>query len=169
VKPKTATKTQILLGRLVVILVVVLVAFDLAWYGFSAEDRLRLWQNVIDRPGGPMTFRFILQPAMATIAALRDGIQDARYGRSPYLWTILTNREDRAERLHEGLISTARIILLGLGMDVIYQVIVLKSFYPSEAVIIALLLAFVPYLLLRGPIARIARWWYGHNPADRER
>ncbi len=35
-----------------------------------------------------MTFRFILQPVMAAIAALHDGIKDARLGRSPYFWTV---------------------------------------------------------------------------------
>jgi hypothetical protein len=39
--------------------------------------------------------------------------------------------------------------------------IVLKTFYPGEAVIVAAALAFVPYVLLRGPIARIARWRLG--------
>ena len=61
--------------------------------------------------------------------------------------------------MHEGLISTARIVLLGIGMDAIYQYKVLETFYPGEAVIVALLLAVVPYFLLRGPIARIARRW----------
>ena len=79
-----------------------------------------------------MKFRFILQPAMATIAALYDGIKDARTGRSPYFWTILTNPADRAVRLHEGLISTSRIILLGLGMDTIYQVVELKAFFRAR-------------------------------------
>ena len=60
-----------------------------------------------------MTFRFIIQPVMATIAAFRDGVKDGRTGRSPYLWTILTNRSDRGGRLREGLIATAQIILLG--------------------------------------------------------
>ncbi len=46
-------------------------------------------------------------------------------------------------------------------MDLIYQVIEFKTFYPGEAVIVALLLAFVPYLLLRGPCERVARWWLG--------
>jgi hypothetical protein len=41
-------------------------------------------------------------------------------------------------------------------MDGIYQVVVLKTFYPGEAVLVAILLAFVPYLFLRGTIARIA-------------
>jgi hypothetical protein len=44
-------------------------------------------------------------------------------------------------------------------MDVIYQVIFLKTFYPVESLIIALVLAYVPYVLLRGPTARIARRW----------
>jgi hypothetical protein len=55
--------------------------------------------------------------------------------------------------------ATARIILLGLVMDAIYQGIVLRRFYPGEAVIVALLFAFVPYVIMRGPAARIARRW----------
>ena len=46
-------------------------------------------------------------------------------------------------------------------MDTIYQVIEFKTFYPVESVIVAIVLAFVPYVLLRGPFARIARWWLG--------
>jgi hypothetical protein len=157
----TASKAQIVLAQLVVALMILFVGLGVAWYGISAEVRERVWQNLLDRPGGPMTFRFILQPVMATIAALYDGAKDARTGRSPYLWTILSNSEKRGGRLREGLISTSRIILLGLCMDLIYQFIEFETFHPGEAVIIALLLAFVPYLLLRGPCARIVRWWRG--------
>ena len=146
---ETASKTQIILFQLAVTLMIAFVAFGIAWYGLSAEVRGRIWQNLLDRPGGPMTFRFFLQPIMAAIAALLDGLKDARTGRSPYLWTILSNPEKRGGRLREGLISTARVILLGLCMDLIYQFIEFKTFHPAEAVIIALLLAFVPYLLLR--------------------
>jgi hypothetical protein len=142
----------------------VLVGFAL--YGFSAEVRDRIWQNMLDRPAGPMTFRFILQPVMATVAAMYDGIKDAKTGRSYYLWTILADPAKRMGRLREGLISTARVLLLGLCMDLIYQYIAFDIFHPAEAVIIAVLLAFVPYLLLRGPIARIARWWRGDASAS---
>jgi hypothetical protein len=72
---------------------------------------------------------------------------------------VLRNPRERIEWLREGLNATARIILLGIVMDAIYQLIVLKRFYPVEALIIALLLAFVPYLLIRRPAARIARRW----------
>jgi inner membrane protein involved in colicin E2 resistance len=53
-------------------------------------------------------------------------------------------------------------------MDTIYQIVVFKAFYPYEALIIALVLAFVPYLLIRGVISRIARWYraYAQNFAN---
>jgi hypothetical protein len=54
-------------------------------------------------------------------------------------------------------------------MDTVYQLIVLKAFYPAEAVIVALALAFVPYLLLRGPVARIARLWRRKDVSDETR
>ena len=106
-----------------------------------------------------MRFRFILQPLMAGIVAIRDGRNDARAGRSPYFSTLVSNPRKRIRRLNEGLNATARIILLGLVMDAIYQVIVLRQFYPAEAVIVALLFAFVPYVIMRGPALRIARRW----------
>jgi hypothetical protein len=156
---QAATKTQVVLATIAVALIVAFGVLGLFWYGFSAEVHARIWHNIAERPSGPMMFRFILQPVMAAIAALVDGIKDARTGRSPYFWTVLTDPDKRAGRLREGLISTARVMLLGLAMDTIYQVTVLKTFYPGEAAIVAILLAFVPYLLLRGPFARIARWW----------
>jgi len=161
---KTPSKTQIRLAQVVIALMIAFVTLGVAWYGVSAEVRERIWRNLLDRPGGPMTFRFILQPIMATIAALYDGVEDARAGRSPYLWTIFADSTERGGRLWEGLISTARVLLLALVMDVIYQYIVFDTFHPGETVIVALLLAFVPYLLLRGPIERIARMWVG-DPA----
>ena len=46
-----------------------------------------------------MSFRFFLQPTMAILFAIRDGIKDARTGRSPYVWTILHKPEERRARL----------------------------------------------------------------------
>jgi hypothetical protein len=163
------SKTQVRLARLVIALMVAFVAVGVVMYGLSVPVFERIWQNLLDRPGGPMTFRFILQPIMATIAAVVDGIADARTGRAPYLWTILTNPAKRAGRLHEGVIATARVLLLGLVMDAIYQYVAFESFHPAEAVIISVLLAFVPYLLLRGLVTRIARRWFGVGAAEETR
>ena len=157
----TPSKTQIMLARLVVGLSILAVVGGLVLYGVSGEVLTRIWHNMIDRPGGPFVFRFVLQPIMATVAAVRDGIGDARAGRAPFLWTVLTDPAQRGARLDEALIATSRIVLLGLAIDTAYQLVEFESFHPGETVIIALLLAFVPYLLLRGLVNRIARRWVG--------
>jgi hypothetical protein len=58
------------------------------------------------------------------------------------------------------------VILLGVAMDAIYQFMAFRSFYPVEMLIVVFALAFVPYLLARGPADRIARWWHGRRAAS---
>jgi hypothetical protein len=154
--------TRIVQARLAVALLLGLVVGGTFWYGISFESLNRLWDDMLDRPGGPMTIRFILQPAMAIIAAWRDGVHDARLGRTPYVWALIHGVSDpqgRSGRLWEGILSTARIIILGVVMDAVYQWVVFKTFYPGQAAVIAILLAFVPYLVLRGPFERLGRYW----------
>jgi SulP family sulfate permease len=163
---QTPSKTGILIARWVLAALIALIAIGAVKHGFSAEVLQRIWQNMLDRPGGSMNFRFLLQPVMATLAAMRDGIGDARTGRAPFLSTILRDPAQRKGRLHEAVVSTARIILLGLCMDGIYQFVEFDTFHPAEAVVIALLLAFVPYALLRGPLTRVAAWWLRTRSQD---
>jgi hypothetical protein len=80
---ETQSKTQILLVRLVIVLMIAFTGVGVFWYGFSEEVRHRVWEQLIARPTGPMAFRFILQPIMAAIAALRDGVNDAKSQRQP--------------------------------------------------------------------------------------
>jgi hypothetical protein len=128
----------------------------------------RLWSDLVARPGGPLEFRFLLQPLVAALLAVRDGVIDARTGRSPYLWTIAHDPAHRRERFGEGLRATLRVVLLGVAIDAFYQFKVHGTVYPGEALGIALLLGFVPYLLIRGPTDRITRRRQGgiHGEAD---
>jgi hypothetical protein len=157
VNGEAAPRRARIMAWLVIVLAVALVVLGLARYGFSAEVHQRIWHDIAQRPGGPMSIRFLLQPAMAFIAALHDGIQDAKAHRTPYLRAIIRDPDERGERLREGLFATARLVLIGLGMEAIYQWRVLDTFYPGEALLVALLLAVLPYLLLRGPVSLIAR------------
>jgi hypothetical protein len=119
----------------------------------------RGWEGLMDRVGGPMTFRLILQPIMATLLAVRAGLKDAREGRPPYLWTLLTDPNQRVDLLREGWRSIGRVFVLAVLIDLIYEVVVDRLFYPLETLIVAVTLAVVPYLVLRGPVNRIARRW----------
>jgi hypothetical protein len=123
----------------------------------------RIVPDVIDRLHGPFAFRFVLQPLMAAIYAVHDGIADAREGSPAYFWSVLTHPVERWELLHEGWNRVARVIVFGVVMGVLYQLIVFKWIYPFQLVVIVIVLAlaFVPYLLLRGPVNRIAVHWVG--------
>jgi hypothetical protein len=124
------------------------------------EDVLtRFWTNVLDRVHGPLMFRFLLQPTVAVLYAVRDGVTDAREGRPAYLRAILTRPDERNRLLREGSAAVGRVLVLGTVMELIYQVIVLRWVYPGELIFIVLLLAFVPYLLARGPVNRLAHAW----------
>jgi hypothetical protein len=144
-----------LLAKAVVAVAIVLFVMGFFWHGITLKAFQQFWHDLVERPDGPMRFRFVLQPVMAAIVAIRDGREDARSGRSPYLATVLGNPQERAARLRHGLNATARIIALGLVMDVIYQAIVFRAFYPDQALVVALVLAFVPYVIIRGVIARV--------------
>ena len=100
---------------------------------------------------------------MAAIAPTHEGVKDVRTGRSPYFWIIVDNPRGRMGRLREGLTTTARFILLGPTMHVIYQFTVFNPFYPVEALIAALLPGFVPWPshTIR---ALAARQYAGWNP-----
>jgi hypothetical protein len=125
---------------------------------------VRQWNDLIGRLDGPLTFRFILQPGMALFMAIRDGARDEHVGRPPTFWAILTDPSHRGDRLRDAVKSMSRVLLLGLVMDVIYQYLVLRTFYPVEALIIVLVLAFLPYLVARGVVNRIVR--YRHDRAN---
>jgi hypothetical protein len=121
------------------------------------ETLTRFWDQLIAQPSGPLAFRFILQPVMATILAVLDGLKDARTGRPPFARTIWSDPSQRATYLREGLKRVSRVIVFAFVMDAIYQFIVLRRFYPVEALVTVFVLAVLPYLVIRGPVDRIAR------------
>ena len=121
------------------------------------EILTRFWDQLIAQPSGPLAFRLILQPVMATILAVLDGLKDARTGRPPFLRTILSDPSQRAAYLREGLKRVSRVIVFAFVMDAIYQYLVLRRFYLGEALVTVFVLAVLPYLLIRGPVDRIAR------------
>ncbi len=117
----------------------------------------RVGSQLIARVSGPMKFRLVLQPAMAAFFAVRSGLADAKAGKPPYFWALLLNPSHRAYMIRDGWKSVGRIFILALALDVVYQIIELHFVYPGEALIVAFLLAIVPYLILRGLVTRIAR------------
>jgi hypothetical protein len=122
------------------------------------EDLLtRIFENLIGRVSGPMKFRLILQPLMAIIFAIRSGLKDAKGGHPAYFWALFTDSAHRRDLLRDGWKSVGRVFILAIIIDAVYQFIVFRWVYPVEALLVAAILAFIPYLLIRGPVNRIAR------------
>jgi hypothetical protein len=117
----------------------------------------RVGNQLLARVTGPMKFRLVLQPAMACFFAIRHGLTDAKAGKPPYFWSILSNLSHCRPMLKSGWKDVGRVFLLAIAMDVVYQIIELHFVYPGEAIIVAVVLAIVPYLILRGLVTRIAR------------
>lgn len=121
------------------------------------EHWIRGIENLLGRLDGPLHFRIILQPLMAVIFALIDGIKDAKSGKQAYFWAIFSNPEERKELMKSGWKSIGKIFILAVILDIIYQLKVFHKIYPGEVLIVAFVLAIVPYLLLRGPVNRLMR------------
>ena len=118
---------------------------------------MRFVENMGDRVSGPMKFRLLLQPVMAMVFAVISGLKDARTGKPPYFWALLTDPGHRREMVRDGWKSVGKVFLLALVLDVIYQIIVQRFVYPGETIVVALALAIVPYLIVRGLVTRLAR------------
>lgn len=115
----------------------------------------RFIENLAGRLGGPMSFRFVLQPLMAIILGVVDAIRDARAGKPAFLWTVLFRRTHRKELLQNAWQHVGRIFILALILDGLYQVFLLHAFYPLELLTVAFSLALIPYILVRGPLNRV--------------
>ena len=124
----------------------------------TVEDLLtRVVENLISRVSGPMKFRLVIQPLMAAVFAVRDGLKDALEQRPPYLRAVFARPDLRSDMLRDGLKSVGKIFIIAVIIDLVEQFIDFRWFYPGEALLVAFTLAFIPYLLIRGIVNRIAR------------
>jgi hypothetical protein len=135
-------------------------SITVAW-GVVASETIEgilthLWKTLIGQLHGPLAFRLILQPSVAVILAIRVGLRDSRAGRPAYFWALLIDSEHRKDLLPEGWKDVGKIFAVAVVLDVICQLIVLRWVYPGEAVLVATTLAILPYLMVRGPVNRIA-------------
>jgi hypothetical protein len=118
---------------------------------------LRIWDDITSGRHAPLAFRFILQPAVAAFFAYRAGRQDARDGRPLYMWALVSDRTQRRTLLREGWQHIGKVFIVAIVMDGVYQFISVRWIYPGEAVIVAVVLALLPYLVFRSLVNRILR------------
>jgi len=121
------------------------------------HDHLSFINGLLERLHGPMSFRFILQPLVAFFFAIRDGRRDAREGRVPYFWALFRDAGHRRDLLRSGWKSVGTVFIIAVVLDFVFQYLVFRDFRPVGALLAGLILAILPYLLLRGPVSRLMR------------
>ncbi len=114
-------------------------------------------EHLVGRFSGPLNFRLFVMPTVVTILAIRADRRDAREGRPAPLGAFFTNRNERGRLLRSAIKDVGRIFLMAIVLDTAYQLFVLRSFYPGEVLLVAVVCAVVPYVLVRGPITRLVR------------
>ena len=113
------------------------------------------FERVLARLTGPMSIRFILQPAMAIVLGVRDGLQDVREGRSPFLWDLYTRSESRDEQIHKALDRLALPLMVAIVLDAIVQLILFDRIHLLGAILVGMTVLGVPYSLAREFTQRI--------------
>src|SRR5215831_3868254 len=116
---------------------------------------MRFMTDMLARISGPMKFRLVLQPLMAAFFAIRAGLADARVGKTPYFWRLARDSADRKAIIKDGWKSVGRVFILAVVLDIVYQLYVLRFWYPIQTIVVAFVLAIVPYLILRGLVTRL--------------
>jgi hypothetical protein len=115
-----------------------------------------VWRMLIGRVGGPMNFRLVIQPLVASLFAVRGALKDAREHRPPYFWSMLLHPAKRTDLFREGWKDIGKVFMVAVVLDVVYEIIEFRWVYPGQAVIVATVLAIVPYLVVRGMVNRLA-------------
>ena len=88
------------------------------------------------RLAGPASFRFILQPLVAAIAGIRDGVSDAKLGSRPYGIMVLFDSDSRGELLGAGLRRTAIPLVAGVVIDIVVQWMLFQRVLLSAAILV---------------------------------
>jgi len=104
---------------------------------------------ILELISGPGNLRFVVQPLIAILLAIRDGRNDAKAGTPAYLHELVFGSGRRAATLKGGL----RAILMPLGaaviLDSILQIYIFDVWRLQAALVVGLCLVGIPYVLVR--------------------
>ncbi len=119
---------------------------------------IRAWQDMLSRVEGPMHLRFVIQPVVALIFAVRSGLRDAHEGRPPFFQSALSwIREHREYFVAHAWKDIGKVFIMAGVIDILFQVVVFKTVHPLETLFIAISLSILPYALVRGLSNRVKR------------
>ena len=112
-------------------------------------------EQLLGRASGPLNFRLVMMPIVVTVLAVRAHLRDVREGKPIFFGAFITSPTERKRLFRSGLKDFGRVFIFACVLDTTYQILVFRSFFPIEMLIVAVVCAIVPYFLIRGPVTRL--------------
>jgi hypothetical protein len=131
---------------------------------------MRIWTYLHDAASGPGSFRLVVQPLVSLCVGALAGLRDARQGRPPYFaWAIHQPRGLRRAAFGLAARQLAFPFAFAFVLDLVLQHFLVHVVRPRFALMVAILLIVLPYLVARGlvnrGIVRLSRWGSGARHA----
>ena len=123
----------------------------------------RVWEMLIGRVDGPFNFRLLVQPTVAAISQSVPDCETPARNRPPFSCGPSSQTCHSPRSTRQGWTDVGKVFIVAVILDLTYDLIVYRWVYPGQALIVAAVLAFIPYLMIRGPVTRIARRFVVHD------
>jgi hypothetical protein len=121
---------------------------------------LGFWDGIWHELTTAGRFRLILQPTLAVVLGIRIGIADARAGKQPFVARLIRSPHERWNLVRGSIGHAALPLTIALLMDCIFQFLALGKIRFLAAVVVGILLVWLPFSSVRGLANRI---WIVHR------
>jgi hypothetical protein len=123
-------------------------------------DALAYLERMMTGAGG---MRFLLQPLVAIVVGVLMGRRDSHEGRGSF-WHGVRSRREGEHPLFEGLKRVAVPFFLALVLSLVFQFVNMRNVRLVNAVVAAIVLVAVPYVISRDLSSRVDHWWHRTHP-----
>lgn len=108
------------------------------------------WDGIWHELSTAGRFRLIIQPALAIVLGVRIGMADARAGHAPFLARLVRTPHERWSLVRGSIGQAAVPLTLALVMDCIFQYLALGRVRLLAALVVGILLVWLPFSSVRG-------------------
>jgi hypothetical protein len=126
-------------------------------------EHLGFWEGIVDVASGRGQLRLILQPSIAVILGIRLGIADAKEGKDPFLLRLFRT-SDRAQLGKDAAMDVIIPFSFAIVLDGVLQYLALGYVRPFAAVVMGIVLIWVPFAVSRALTNRAYRRTQRNQP-----
>jgi len=104
---------------------------------------------IIELLSGPGNLRFVVQPLIAILLAIRDGRNDAKSGTPAFLAEMMSGSGPRGATLKVSIKATLMPFSVAVILDSILQIVIFDVWRLQWALVVGLFLVGIPYVVVR--------------------